>query len=679
MGWLLGVDVGGTFTDFYAVNTDTGEVVVHKLPSSPQDSSLTISSGLDALSDRHQVPVADLERFAHGTTVATNALIQRRGGRMALVTTSGFRDLLEIGRQIRPKIYDLQADYPVPLVPRERRFEIAERIGAKGETIIALTEAAVDQVVEQVVNARVDSVAVCLLFSFLAPDHELRIADALRRRMAHLRISVSCEVQPEFREFERMSTTVLNGFLQPEVSHYMTRLGAELIERLPNASIGINQSNGGLMSVEQAARFPIRTALSGPAAGVVGAVDTARRSHRQDVITLDMGGTSTDVCLIRAHTAEMATGREVAGFPVRVPAIDIHTIGAGGGSIAAFAPDGLLTVGPRSAGAVPGPACYGRGGDQPTVSDANLVLGRLPCELVGGGMELDLAAARRAVQPVAERLAISIEMAAMSIARIVTSNMVRAIRLVSIERGHDPRAFTLMPFGGAGGLHAFEVAREMGISELLVPQAPGILCAQGLVVSDLKEDFVATCRTPLNGDLSAVHAELERLRQASDNWFQREAVAPCDRLLNLIVDMRYIGQNYELGVALSADGYTDLPARAQLERLFFAEHRRAYGHYDPDAPIEIINLRLTAIGRLQRTLAMQDGRRVQGAKSGNRPIWFDDGGAIDSAVWHRRDVAPGTALAGPAVVEQFDATTLIPPGATAHIDDASNMIVRLGS
>ncbi|NNE22775.1 MAG: hydantoinase/oxoprolinase family protein, partial [Rhizobiales bacterium] len=339
--------------------------------------------------------------------------------------------------------------------------------------------------------------------------------------------------------------------------------------------------------------------------------------------------------------------------------------------------DGLLTVGPDSAGAVPGPACYGRGGVQPTLSDANLVLGRLPDELVGGGMALDEGAARASIEPVARTLGVSIEQAAMSIARIVTSNMVRAIRLVSIERGHDPREFALMPFGGAGGLHAFEVAREMGIGQMLVPLAPGILCAEGLVVSDLKEDFVATCRTPVSGDLSVVRRGLEHLATEADAWFEREGILKDSRHISLVADMRYIGQNYELGVAVPGDGLPELPAQDKLHQMFFEEHRRAYGHFDPDAPVEVINLRLGAVGRLQRfEVAVQKGKTA-GTQMGSRTIWFDEAGGVESLVWHRDALAPGTVVPGPAVIEQFDATTLVPPGATATIDVTGNMLIGL--
>jgi N-methylhydantoinase A len=679
VGWLIGVDVGGTFTDVYAFDPATGRTEVHKVPSTPEDPSLAIVAGLEGLRDRKGVSIADMERFAHGTTVATNSLIQRRGGRLALVTTKGFRDLLEIGRQVRPRIYDLQADYPTPLIPRERCFEANERVAADGRIVAPLDEAEIARVVDAVLDpaggAPVEGVAICLLFSFLEPSHERRLADAFRARRPELFLSLSCEVQPEFREYERMSTTVLNGFLQPQVTRYMARLGNAVRAIAPRAAIGINQSSGGLMSIERAAAMPIRTALSGPAAGVVGAVHMGHLSGKPDVITFDMGGTSTDVCLIEGGRAGMAVGREVAGFPVRLPAIDIHTIGAGGGSIAWFGPDGLLKVGPQSAGAVPGPACYGKGGTEPTVSDANVVLGRLPEELIGGDMRLDRARAVAAVAPVARRLGIGLEQAAFGILRIVNSNMVRAIRVVSIERGHDPRSFALMPFGGAGGLHAAEVASELGMREILVPLAPGILCAEGLVVADLEESFVATCRTPVEGDLSRVSADLDRLAGEAARWFAAEGIKAADAASTLVVDMRYIGQNYELGV-LVPDG-TRLPPPDVLKRLFFAEHERSYGHHDPDAPVEIMNLRLRASGRLP-AIAPPAGRpRPDARPVGKRSVWFDDRAPVETAIWRRADLGTGTRISGPAVIEQLDATTLIPPGATAVVDRALNVVIEL--
>ena len=446
MSWTVGVDVGGTFTDFYLLDSATKDVLVHKRPSTPDDPSRAILAGLFELAESVGIDLDAVSRFAHGTTVATNALIERSGGLVAMITTKGFRDLLEIGRQVRPKIYDLKADAAAPVVSRQFRFEVAERVGPRGEVVTALSDTEIAAVVETVAASGADCCAVCLLFSFLNPEHERRIGAALRARLPDLHISLSCEVQPEFREYERFSTTVLNAYLQPKVTRYMARLAEALQGRASGAAIGISQSAGGLMAIEHAGKLPIRTALSGPAAGVVGAVAVAGRSGEKNLITLDIGGTSTDVCLIEDGAAAMTYGRDIAEFPVRLPSIDINTVGAGGGSIAHVGPDGLMKVGPESAGAVPGPACYGRGGILPTVSDANAFLGRLPVALVGGGMTLDREASRRVIAPLAERLGLPLPETALGIIRICVSNMVRAIRSISVERGYDPRDFTLMPF-----------------------------------------------------------------------------------------------------------------------------------------------------------------------------------------------------------------------------------------
>jgi len=674
VGWLIGVDVGGTFTDLFAFDPASARIIAHKVPSTPTDPSEAIVAGLEGLRDRHGVDIRRIDRFAHGTTVATNALIQRRGGRLALVTTKGFRDLLEIARQIRPRVYDIQTDYPPPLVPREKRLEVEERVGSRGEVLTALDAQEAQRVAAHVASLDVEGVAVCLLFSFLNPQHERRVAEAIRQARPDLHVSVSSEVQPEFREYERLSTTVLNAYLQPQVTRYMERLGAAIARLSRSASIGINQSSGGLMSIERASRFPVRTALSGPAAGVIGAAHAARLSGHPDIITFDMGGTSTDVCLVRGGKAEMTFGRDVAGFPVRVPAIDIHTIGAGGGSIAYFGPDGLLKVGPESAGAVPGPACYGRGGTAATVSDANVVLGRLPTELLGGDMRLDRAASQRAIQPIADRLGISIEAAALGIVRIVNASMMRAIRAVSIERGHDPRPFVLMPFGGAGALHAVELAEELGMSAVLVPPSPGILCAQGLVVADLKESFVATCRTPLSGDLDHARAELGRLDGLVREWWTAEHVRAEDARRELVVEMRYVGQNYELGVVVP-DTLGGLPSPTELGRLFHATHEKAYGHHNPSAPIEIVNLRVTAIGRLPDIGTPRFDARVPGRRETSRRVWFEASGSVASRVLWREDLPPGSEIVGPAVVEQLDATTTIPPGYQAVVDAGLNLVI----
>jgi N-methylhydantoinase A len=675
MSWIVGVDVGGTFTDFCLFNRTTNEVVVHKVPSTPEDPSRAILEGLATAKSQHGIRSEDMSHFAHGTTVATNALIQRTGGRVAMITTAGFRDLIEIGRQVRPRIYDLKADAPEPVVRRQLRFEVRERIGPKGEVITPLTEEEIARVVEDLASSEVDCCAVCLLFSFLNGDHERQIAAALHERLPKLHISLSSEVQPEFREYERFSTTVLNSFLQPKVTGYMQRLKAALAGEARRAAIGISQSAGGLMDINRASELPIRTALSGPAAGVVGAVAVAARSLESNLITLDIGGTSTDVCLIENGVASMTFGRDIADFPVRLPSIDIHTVGAGGGSIAFIGPDGLLKVGPMSAGAVPGPACYRRGGTKPTVSDANVILGRLPETLVGGAMILDKAAATGVVQLLANQLNLDLHETALGILRIMTSNMVRAIRAVSIERGYDPRDFSLMPFGGAGGLHAVDVARELAIRKILVPLSPGILCAEGVALSDMKENFVATYRTPLDGDLHALTAVLDRLIGAARDWFgQAGTDEGFETAISL--DMRYVGQNYELAVALDG-GTGDIPDKSTLRKRFFEVHQSKYGHFDELAPIEVVNVRVFA--RIVGQSLLQSRHRPAATMHENyiADVWFDLHGPTKAEVVARSGLTRGQIIAGPAVITQFDSTTVLPPGCTATIDDAHNIVIEV--
>ena len=493
---IVGVDVGGTFTDFHVMDAGDALAQVFKLPSTPDKPAEAILEGLRVLAQRGVLYLKDIRRLCHGTTVATNALIQRRGGRIALITTEGFRDLLEIGRQTRPHMYDLQVDQAAPLVPRERRFEVGERVGSKGQVIRVPEADNIAAMVRAVADSGAEACAVCFLFSFINPQHEEAVRTELHR--LGVSISISSEVQPEFREYERMSTTVLNAYLMPVMDRYLTTLEQALTQQIPNAAVGINQSSGGLMSVRQARRFPVRTALSGPAGGVVGAAYTARQAQRPNVITIDMGGTSADVCLIQNYEAGVAYDRSVGGYPVRLPMVDVNAVGAGGGSIAWLDAGGMVKVGPTSAGAKPGPACYGIGGTQPTVTDANLILGRLnPGGLLDGRVPLSMTLARESLTDIAERLGLSIELAALGCIDIVVANMVRAIRAVSVERGHDPRQFTLMPFGGGGPLHAADIARELSISDIVVPTHPGILCAQGVVVSDLRENFVRTHRTLL--------------------------------------------------------------------------------------------------------------------------------------------------------------------------------------
>ena len=681
MSWMIGVDVGGTFTDFFAFDDTNDRIVLHKVPSTPADPAEAVVAGLRELGARHGIDLAALTRLSHGTTVATNALIQRRGGRVALVVTEGFRDLIEIGRQIRPHVFSLQQDYPAPLVPRELRFEAGERITADGKAIRALDAAALPALIKAIGEAKPDACAVCLLFSFLNPAHEAMIRDALRAAYPDMYLSISSEVQPEFREYERLSTTVLNAYLQPVMERYLGNFARGVAEAAPKAALGINQSAGGLMSVARARHMPIRTALSGPAAGAVGAIHMARLSGVPDVISLDMGGTSADVALIRNYTAGTTFNKWIEGYPARVASLDINAVGAGGGSIAWFDRDGLMKMGPQSAGALPGPACYGRGGVEATVTDANLVLGRLsPRGLLGGGMALDENLARKAIAPLAERLGFTVERTAHGMLGIVVANMVRAIRAVSVERGHDPRAFALLPFGGAGPLHATDVAKSLGIRRCLVPFAPGILCAQGLIVSDLRETFVRTAVTPLSEKhMNSVRTRLSELKTQANAWFDAEGVETVNRLIDIVLDARYVGQNFELAIGLgSAD---PLPGADDIRKRFFAEHERAYGFHNPNDPVEIVNFRLIAVGRLRQPATRPGEPRKAGRAeaASRRKVWFTGDAAQDTPVYDRATLMPGDTIEGPAVIEQLDSTTLLFPGDRATVDPYLNLAVEISA
>lgn len=684
MSWLVGVDVGGTFTDFFAYDARKRITRLFKIPSTPHNPAAAIADGLQEMCQAFGIDTKDVARLCHGTTVATNALIQRTGAKVAVITTCGFRDLLEIGRQTRPHLYSFQMDHPAPLVPRERRFEIDERITDGPKVLKPLDESSLEKAIAAVKKSGAESCAVCLLFSFLDSSHERRVGEALANGTNGLMISLSSEVQPEFREYERFSTAVLNAYLQPVMAQYLSYLETRLAEDAPGAKVGIYQSSGGLMSIDTARRFPVRTALSGPAAGAVGGIHSALSSKQPNIITLDMGGTSADVALIRNYEAGLSFDRAVAGFPIRLPMVDIHTVGAGGGSIAWFERDGLLKVGPSSAGADPGPACYGKGGTSATVTDANLLLGRLSAKgLIGGRMPLYKDAARAAIKPIAEQLGFSAERTAYGIVEIVAANMVRAIRTVSVERGHDPRKYCLLPFGGAGPLHASEVARALGITRFLVPVAPGILCAQGLIASELKDDLVRSARTRLDGEnLGRTQQVLESIKKDADNWFKRESIKPADRKVRVSFDMRYVGQNFELAVPIGTAGHGKLPKIGSAKTLrsrFFAVHDRFYGfHNDADA-IEIINVRLTASAALaklgQQKRAKANSLRPKAFEY--RPVWFTGARPVKTPIFNRAELRPGQMITGPAIIEQFDSTTVLYPNDRLHVDEVGNLLVKV--
>ena len=686
MEWTVGVDVGGTFTDFFALNESSGDLHARKCPSTPSNPAQAVLHGLAELANSHNLSLDELRHLSHGTTVATNALIQRRGGKVMMLTTSGFGDLLEIGRQTRPHMYDLQRDQPPPLVGPDLRIEVRERITAGGEVIKALTDEAIDEAVATVVNAEPDACAICFLFAFQNSEHEKRLEAAVKRKLSRVFVSCSSDVQSEFREVERFSTTVLNAYLQPVIATYIDELESGLKRVAPNASLGLNQSSGGLMSLGRARNLPVRTALSGPAAGVAGAAHIAGIADQQDVITLDMGGTSADVALIRQGIVPVTFGRDVSGFPIRMPMIDVETVGAGGGSVAWIDRDGLLKVGPVSTGADPGPACYGLGGEQPTVTDANLILGRLSeGGLLGGSMALTIERASHAFRSLSEILAISIPQVARGVIEIVVANMVRAIRTISVERGHDPRGYCLMPFGGAGPLHARDVARSLAIDRILVPQAPGIVCAHGLVVSDLQEDLVIGERTRVTAEnIDAMQDIVDALVASAQSWYTAENILPQTRQMEIRLDMRYVGQNFELAVPLGEGNDLSgaiLSNYQTLRQKFFQIHEANYGYFNSEDPVEIINFRLTARGRIYPLAPFKhiSTNTPPSKEPAVREVMFNDNNPNSCPVYQRETLVPGQTFRGPAVVEQLDATTIIYPGDTVEIDTPGNLLITLGS
>ncbi len=674
---IVGVDVGGTFTDLMIVRRDPPAALLWKCPSSNAEPDRAIVRGLAEALAQFGLSPSDVTRFAHGTTVGTNALIERRCGTVAVATTEGFRDLLEIGRQTRPRIYDLHLDNPPPLVPRELRFEVAERMRADGTVHRALDEASVTRTAKTIAASDVDCVVVCFLHSHAHPEHERRAAELIRAAVdPEIDVICSSTVHPEFREYERFSTAVLNGALLTVMREYLTRLGAGIAGLGVKAETLVSQSAGGLFALSDAARLPIRTALSGPAAGVLGAAFRARAAAIPDIITMDVGGTSTDVSLVSGGEPARNAGRTLAGFPLRLPTIDVNAVGAGGGSIAWIDRDGLLKVGPRSAGAEPGPICYARGGKDITVTDANVVLGRLRGDaLLGGRMKIDSDLSRRAIEKLATELELSPLETALGIVRVTSANMVRAIRTISVERGHRPGDFALFAFGGAGPLHASDVARELEMDLIVVPPRPGLLCAEGLLFSDLTADFVATLTLPLaDASLDTLTSARSDLSARAATWFAAGKVAADRREMRWSYDLRYVGQNFELavaqtGAALDGAAFGDLASR------FHRLHEQNYGFAFEREPIEIVNVRLTAIGRLDPPTLEEAEDKAPATPVGTRDTVFREPKPIPTPIYRREDLARGQRIAGPAIVEQLDTTTIVFPDETLAVDRHGNLLI----
>jgi len=673
--FIVGIDVGGTFTDLTAVDEATGRVVVTKVPSEPLNEAAAVLAGLRALG----IAGRDVRRLVHGTTVGTNAVLERRGARVAVLTTAGFRDLIEIGRTKRniPALFVPTFVRPKPMVERKHRFEVVERLAADGAVLGPLDPASVERALDAAVAAGAEALAVCFLHAYLNPAHERAVADAAKGRYPSLPVSSSVDVVAEYREFERFSTTVLNAYLQPIMDGYLAGLEARL--RATGYAHGVLTvaSSGGMMTTETARRLPIKTIFSGPAGGVSQACFVGGAAGVRDFITYDMGGTSTDVCLVRDLTPLRTSDGMLGAFPVKVPQLDMHSVGAGGGSIAWLDVDGSLQVGPRSAGASPGPVAYGLGGTEPTVTDANVVLGRIgTTRRLGGAIALDAGRAHSAVADLGARLgrATRAEDLAEGIVRIAVARMTSAIREISIQRGHDPRDFTLIAFGGAGPMHALALAQEIGVPRVLVPRHPGNFSALGLLASDIKHDDVRTRVGPLRERLSVAGGLFSDMERAARHQLDLEGFTAHHQRILRSLDLRYRGQAFELNVAVGDAGPDGLAPEA-IEAAFHRQHLAAYGHASSDAVIELVNARLIAYGLVPKPSGEQYRSAVASIDDAlieRRPIWFE-GAPHDCPVWEREQLPERAALRGPAVVEEFGATTVVPPGWHGVVDERGNL------
>jgi N-methylhydantoinase A len=702
--YRLGIDTGGTFTDVVLLEEDTGTTRIFKLPSTPANPALALLEGIDRTLSSVDRAGTHSERssgdsdlgsevhVAHGTTVATNAIIEGKTARTALLITRGFRDILEIAHQTRPDLFDLFAEKPRPLVPRNLCLEIGERLGPDGTVLEPLNEDDVERAVEVLRTERVEAVAICFLHAYRFPDHERRVAELVGARLPNVAISCSSTVLPEFREYRRASTTVVNAALLPVVGSYLDEIRDGLGQRGLHPGFHVMQSGGGVLTDVAARAKPVYIVESGPAAGVVAAIDVGRQAGCVDIISFDMGGTTAKASLVQGGRPGIAPEYEVGagataargltrgkGYPVGTPVLDLVEIGAGGGSIARLDAGGMLRVGPQSAGADPGPACYGRGGMEPTVTDANLVLGRIDADaFLGGEMKLDPDAAHRAVARVAEPLGLDTVEAAAGIVEIANASMVSAIHLVSTQRGFDPREFTLVAFGGAGPLHANDLMDELRIPLALIPRSPGLTSAVGLLLADVEHNYSLTAVQRFSQvDLAALNAALADFAAQGRAALAEDGVPEGRMQLRSALDLRYVGQSYELRIdaAVSDDGSVQVESGALdalLDR-FHAEHRRAYGHAAPEEPVELVNVRLTAVGRTPRPsvlrLASHAGS-VDTAIRTRRPVYFASSGFVDCPIYDRYRLGAGAQVAGPAIIEEIDSTVVVHPRYSATVDEA---------
>lgn len=680
----IGVDVGGTFTDVILVDDRAGTFHYTKVPTTPGNLAEGVIAGLEKILQLAGTSMEQLDYLVHGSTIGTNALLERKGAKVGLITTEGFIDVLEIRRVGRPQegLYDFSVDHPPPLVPRYLRKGVRERVNSKGKVLIPLDEGTVTEAVDFFKRDGVKSIAICLLFSFLNPAHERRVAEICREMFPEAHLSLSSEVSPEFREYERTSTTVINAYLLPVSGRYVESLVSRLTERYGEVDLRIIQASGGSMTAAVAKKHAVHMVNSGPAGGALAGALVSRITGRKLVIGVDMGGTSFDICLIDGGVPKPSTDTMVGGFPIKVPMIDIHTIGAGGGSISWVDEGGVLNVGPQSAGAVPGPACYGRGGTHPTVTDANLLLGRLnPDYFLGGELKLLPERAYRALQEhVADMVGMSVEEAAWGIIRIVNANMVKGIAATSVEKGYDVREFALVAFGGAGPLHAVELAQELKIREVIVPPLCGNLSALGLLVADTQHDYVRTLvkkHQEISTDLilSIFHSlEEEGIRQLRMERVKDEHIS-----LLWSADLRYKGQSYEINTPVQRVESSMESIQAILDR-FHELHQRFYSYSEPQETVEFINLRVRAIGRTPEVrLAPRAGQAGAHSRAikGKRAVYFEGIGMVEVPIYDRELLHAGHTFRGPCLIEERISATVMPQGCSASVDQFGNIIISL--
>ncbi len=685
----LGVDVGGTFTDIILADTDKKTFWIHKVPSTSPDPSVGVIDGIRELCSREKVALEKLEHVFHGTTVATNAVLEHKGANTGMLTTRGYRDIIHIGRHQRPQNYSLMQDIPWqsrPLVRRRHRKVITERlIPPRGAVLTPLDEGEVRREVRILKTEGVESIAICLLFSYLNPAHELRTREIIEEEFPEAFVTTSADVSPQFREFERFTTCCMNAFVGPAVRDFVQNLSRSLHDVGVHVEPHIMTSNGGVATARTIAAKPVYTLLSGPAAGVLGGEWTAGRDERRNLITFDVGGTSADIGIVTRTGITEASARDtrIAGYPLMIPMIDIHTIGAGGGSIAYADKGGAFRVGPRSAGSAPGPACYGKGGQEPTVTDANLVLGCLdPDHFLGGSMKLDSDAAFRVIDALAERLGLERYEAADGVNTIMSANMANAIRSRTVQKGHDPRKFALVAFGGAGPMTGVAVARHLKIPEVVVPIYPGITSALGLLTTDLKYDFMQTeFMLAPDLDVEKLKQDLDTLEAQANEQLRRDGISEDRIRLSRSLDLRYLGQGYEMRIPLPRQALDTGPMNPVWED-FHERHRIEYGHSFPSNPIEIVNLRVTGAGlmpRLERPAFQNGSGDLNRALLKNAETYFRVDGTLqklESAFYERSLLPLGAVVEGPAVILQHDSTTVLPPDSRARVDETGDMIVE---